>query len=53
MKKYIAPDFEIVELENEAVIATSSVSVSNESVDDTFNYSVGRKRGADWESYEQ
>lgn len=52
MKKYIAPDFAIVELENEEVIATS-ITISDEPVDDTFNYSADRKRGSAWDSYEQ
>lgn len=53
MKKYIAPKFDIIELENAEVIAASAISISADSVDDTFNYSAGRKRGADWDSYEQ
>jgi hypothetical protein len=49
MKKYIAPQFAVVELENEEVIAASiDVADSEQQIDDTFIHSADRRRGVEW-----
>jgi hypothetical protein len=55
MKKYIVPELQVIGMETTSVIATSAneIGISSESVDDTFNFSTDRKRGADWEAYEE
>jgi hypothetical protein len=54
MKKYIVPEFHVIEMETTCVIAASpEVKISSDSVDDDFNFSTDRKRGADWSAYEE
>jgi hypothetical protein len=53
-KAYKAPEMQLLNMETVSVIATSSLNVySGDDAPTTTIQLGGRKRGADWESYEQ
>lgn len=53
MKKYIAPEVDVIELEQGSVMESSAIDLKSASTDDSFQFSAGRKRGSGWDDYEQ